>query len=284
MYRAIATALGLLLGLATAGLPQAGAAGPPMIRVEPLSAAPVVDGDASDWKDVAAQEIPVTGPLAIASVAVKAGTHGERVYFLFRWPDPQADTEHKPFVWDATSGRYVKGPQVEDRFAMQLAMDGDFDVDWFSGKSFTADMWHWKAARSNPHGLAQDKMTIIGLEPVRKAYKAQTADGRDLYIQRPSDAGDKLYTTRRYRRFEGETVPKYILSSSVSGSVADVSAKGVWQDGYWTLELSRKLDTGHDDDVRLAPGMTLPGGIAVFERSMHGHHNISETLLFELVE
>ena len=109
---------------------------------------------------------------------LKAGIHGEQVFFLFQWDDPQADTEHKPFLLDPIAGRYVTGPQREDRFAVQFAMEGDYDVDWLSGKSFRADMWQWKAARSNPLGLAHDKMTIVGLKPVRMAFKAKTEDGR----------------------------------------------------------------------------------------------------------
>ncbi len=263
------------------GLPIQGHAADQTILVVPLSAAPVVDGSGGDFEYVAAQEVPIFGPLAVSSVKVKAGIHGDRVFFLFQWADPQADTEHKPFVWDAEVGRYVAGPQREDRFAVQFAMAGDYDVNWLSGKGFKADMWHWKAARSNPLGLAHDKMTSIGLQPIKQAYKTQTEDGRPLYIQRTSDAGDKLYSTKRYRRFEQDIMPKYILHNDASGSVADVQAKGVWKDGQWTLELQRKLDTHHADDVVFTPGRAVRGGIAVFERSGEDRHNISGNLLIQ---
>ncbi len=281
MYRVAKTKIVFMAVFLALGLPVLGLAAGQTIVVAALPAAPVLDGRGDDWEGVAAQSIPVSGPLAVSSVRVKTGIHGERVFFLFQWADPQADTEHKPFVWDAEAGRYVAGPQREDRFAVQFAMAGDYDVDWLSGNSFKADMWHWKAARSNPLGLAHDKMTIIGLQPIRKTYKAQTEDGRPLYIQRTSDAGGKLYTTKRYRRYEQDTMPKYMLNKGVSGSVADVQAKGVWKDGQWTLELQRKLDTGHVDDVAFVPGRMVRGGIAVFERSGDDRHNISGNLMFQ---
>ncbi len=255
------------------------------IVIESLTTAPLVDGVDDDWRHVPPQTIAVTGPLAVSSVRAKGGIHGKRVFFLFQWADAQADILHKPFVWNEAAGRYRGGPQREDRFAIQFAIQfaisGDYDVDWFSGRRFTADMWHWKASRSNPIGLAHDKRTIVGLEPVKRAFKQPLADGRQVYVQRPGDAGGKLYRTKRYRRRSEEVMPKYVLDPSVSGSVADVTAKGVWKDGFWTLELARDLDTGHADDVVFSAGQTVPGGIAVFDRSGDDEHNISETLHFQ---
>jgi hypothetical protein len=75
-------------------------------------------------------------------------------------------------------------------------------------------------------------------------------------------------------------MPKYELSSSVSGSIADVSARGVWRDGYWTLELSRVLDTGHPDDVVLHPGRDVAGGVAIFDRSRNDDHAVSSVRVF----
>lgn len=270
-----------IIGLLMAGLLVPASASAQTITVAPLPAAPVVDGDDRDWKEKAAQTIPVTGPLFIASVTVKAGVHGDEVFFLLQWADNHADIQHKPFIWDSKAGRYVAGNLREDRFSIQFAMEGDYDVNWFSGNAYSADMWHWKAARSNPIGLAHDKMTIIGMTPVKKAYQGKTEDGQTVYIQRPGDAGGKLYTTRRYRRHDQDVMPKYVLNHSVSGSVADVSAKGVWREGQWTLELRRKLNTGHPDDVVFAPGKGVPGGIAVFDRSGDKNHNISDNLLFQ---
>ena len=79
-------------------------------------------------------------------------------------------------------------------------------------------------------------------------------------------------------------MPKYVLTPSPSGSVVDVTARGVWVDGSWRLELSRKLSTGNDDDVALPqqPDNVL-GGIAVFDRSENDDHAISATLTFEFV-
>lgn len=251
--------------------------------------APSVDGDDTDWKGVPVTVVSLhsTKPDSVVKaghVSVRGGTYGDRVFLLVEWEDDSADTVHKPWVWNRELNKYRKGPQREDRLAVQFSMDTDYSTNWRSGKAFTADTWHWKASRSNPLGLAHDKSLIVSRSKLLRAYKMPIADGNHVYISRPSDSGDKLYKTTRYRRLEKEFMPKYVLHDSPQGSVADVAARGVWSDGKWRLELSRKLSTGNDDDVELPrePGK-IAGGIAVFDRSENDDHAISDTLTFDFL-
>ncbi|MGB5742136.1 MAG: ethylbenzene dehydrogenase-related protein, partial [Sedimenticolaceae bacterium] len=212
------------------------------------------------------------------------GTHSDRVFLFVEWDDDSEDTVHKPWVWNGELNKYVKGPQREDRLAVQFSTDENYSTDWRSGEEFTADTWHWKASRSNPLGLAHDKSLVVSRSKLLRAYKLSIADGGNLYISRPSDTGDKIYKTKRYRRFDQPLMPKYLLTESPRGSVADVAARGVWSQGKWRLELSRKLSTGNADDVALPqrPG-SVAGGIAVFDHSENDDHAISDTLAFDFV-
>jgi len=261
----------------------------PTVPVYALEAAPTVDGDSADWQGMPATTLALskTRPDSVVMadrVSVRAGTHDDRVYLLIEWEDATEDTLHKPWVWDAATSKYVKGPQREDRLAVQFSNHPDYSTNWLSGAEFTADTWHWKASRSNPLGLAHDKSLNISRSKLLRAVRLEADDGNIVYIARPSDRGDKLYRTKRYRRYDQELMPKYLLNESPAGSVADVEAQGVWSDGRWRLELSRKLVTGHDDDVPLpmAPGIVL-GGIALFDRSENDDHAISETLTFDFL-
>lgn len=76
-------------------------------------------------------------------------------------------------------------------------------------------------------------------------------------------------------------MPKYIVNKNPTGSIADVKAKAIWGNGMWTLELSRKLNTGNSDDVVFQSGRALKGGIAVFNHSGNDDHNHSETINFQ---
>ena len=251
------------------------------VKVHSLASAPELDGQTKDWSSISSTNIPVSGVIDVSNIAIKMGTHANKVYLLLEWSDSTNDDQHKPFVWDAKKKKYVAGPQREDRLAIQFGMTGDYDANWFSGKTYTADMWHWKAGRSNPIGYVHDKMTVITTDPVKRAYKAKAENGKTIYIQRPGDKGSKLYKTKRYSKKEKDMMPKYILTKNPSGSIADIKAKGVWANGKWTLELERAMNTGNPDDVVFQKGKAVKGAIAVFNRSGDEKHNISETLTFQ---
>jgi hypothetical protein len=256
------------------------------ITVQPLSKAPVLDGKDDDWSDLKTTVIPLHKSIpqaktAVTEVSLKVGTFGEEVFFYAQWADLTESAQHKPFVWNDTQQKYVEGDQREDRFALEFRMAGDYSTDWFSGQSFTADMWHWKAARTNPLGSASDQRTIISRDKLLRAYEGVARDGKPLYLWRPWDAGDMLYTTKRYSQKQEAIMPKYVINPTATGSTMDVYAKGVWHDGQWHLELKRRLNTGHDDDVVFVRGQSVPGGIAIFESSNNDDHAISDVLTFQ---
>lgn len=273
------------LAVAAAGLASI-AAGPVKaepIQVAELDSAPTLDGSLLDWAGVEPVAVGLSnskpdGSSDVSSISLRVGVQGDDVYFALQWTDDSEDIEHAPFEWDESSGRYKKGPQREDRLALQFEMDGDYSADWASGNAFTADIWHWKAARTNPIGLAHDKMTVVTRQETKKAFKLEASDGSTVYISRPSDEGSKLYTSLRYGKKFEDRMPKYELAQAPSGSIADVQAKGVWADGTWTLELKRKLDTGHADDVVFVRGQAVDAAIAVFNHTGDDDHNISGTL------
>ncbi len=256
------------------------------IQVADLNFQPTIDGIVDEWAAIPATTVTLKqskpgGKSDVGAVDVRFARNENDVCFVFQWQDNTHDNQHKPYIWDEAKGKYVKGSQREDRLAVQFAMSGDYDSNWLSGKEFTADTWHWKAARSNPAGVAQDKMTIISKVKAKKSYKATADDGSTIYIQRPSDKGDKLYKTKRYATKEGEIMPKYIVATSVNGSIADVKAKGVWANNTWTLEGCRKMNTQNPDDVVFKKGQSVAGAIAVFNHSGNDDHNTSGNLLFK---
>lgn len=258
----------------------------PSIKIHPLDFTPTIDGDGSEWNKIKGVSIKLhknrnDANIKARSVLVKAGVRSDSVYFYLEWDDDSKDVVHKPWIWDEQQHKYIRGPQREDRLAMQFEISGDYDTDWFSGKEFVADMWHWKAFRSNTNNLAHDKMTTISKKKILRSVKLVGNKGKTLYISRLADKGEKLYKTKRYSRFIKPQMPKYILTSNPIGSVSDVHAKGSWKNGKWHLELTRKLNTLHPDDVKFIVGKSIRGGIAVFDHSENDQHLISDNLLFK---
>jgi hypothetical protein len=256
------------------------------IIVKGLSSPPAVDGSSDDWDDQNLTEIPLKknmtdGKSDVQSVSLMAGIYENDIYIYAHWSDSTEDIIHKPFVWDTSEERYIRGSQREDRFSIQFEIAGDYTTRWFSGKEFVADMWHWKAARTNPVNLAHDKMTVISATPMKKSYKGEAKNGKPIYIYRPSDEGDPIYYSKRYSVKESDIMPKYLFTTNPKGSVTDVKARGIWKNGKWMLELKRKMNTGHSDDVVFKKGASVKAGIGLFNSSEANDHNISEILIFQ---
>ena len=244
-----------------------------------LKAPITLDGEIDDWAGVA----PVTVPLTevgrkgggVASVEIRTAVHGDMFYMLAVWEDPEESKLHKPYRWDEASQSYKATKIGEDRFMVSLPMAGAFTDNKLDGSEFTADVWYWKSQRSNAAGLAHDKNWRVSSEPFEKAERFRGPDGNTVYLKRSSDAGDRLYSSLKYDVKEDELMPRYRVNMAARGSIADVTARGVWRDGRWYLELARKLDTGHADDAVIPAAGTIEISFAVSNGTTGGDHGVS---------
>lgn len=114
------------------------------------------------------------------------------------------------------------------------------------------------------------------------------AGGRPLYKLKagltventPYPLLDQVEQITDYGTFKaGDRIPYILfhpLDTKWGGNRDDIKGKGVWKDGRWTVEMSRKLDTGHpENDVIFKPetGKTkyYLFDAAVFDRTIKEH-------------
>lgn len=72
-------------------------------------------------------------------------------------------------------------------------------------------------------------------------------------------------------------VPERIIRDP-AGSRGDIETGAVWDNGIWTTEFSRALNTTHDDDVQFDTDLEYLFNVAAFENSRHGYeHRTSNT-------
>jgi len=243
-----------------------------------------------EWKKIEGVTLALTptvkdcdkGHLGAVDAVVKAQHTADTVAIRVSWPDATRSDTHKSFVWDEASKAYKRGSDREDRVSLMFDMGGSFSSCMLAGKVFRADVWHWKAARTGPAGLAHDKYHVYSLEPVHPKSKEFTnRAGKKVYIARPSDGGDELYSSAEAPGTKiADRVPGYAVNPAATGSIADVKAEAVHDGKGWTVTMTRKLDTGHDDDVAFKKGKSYPSAVACFDRSGDDHHS---TAGFELV-
>lgn len=241
----------------------------PSIKVD---SAPVLDGKDRDavWKSVKPQIIE--DKASGKKILLRSVYTDDRVFFLVQFPDAAQNFLHKPWVWNADEKKYESGPHREDTFVFKWnMMEEDVDLSVFSDDNYRADVWYWKANRTNPAGFADDKTQVLADSPSKKSKEKVSLTGKQRHLSRISDTGKAPYITYEPTTYEKSLVDAF-PQGGPDGSRADVNAKGVWNGGAWVVEFARDLNTGHDDDLQFDPatGKSYLFGVSIF--SLYGNH------------
>jgi hypothetical protein len=263
----------------------------PSVKVK---TAPVLDGSIQDQVWTSVTPVVITDAVAGVKILLRSVYTDDSVYFLIMFSDQAENAYHKPWIWDEAGKTYVDGPHREDTFVFKWNLeDKDVNLSNFSDDSYRADEWYWKANRSNPAGHADDKLQILSDKSTPKATETISPTGKKRYLQRLSDSGEPPYReVPRPSEFVGNLVNRY-EAEVPTGSHADVRAKGVWEAGFWFIEVARNLRTEDKLDIQFAPesGKKYLFGVSVFslygnspdesQPNRYGMGRISEPLTLE---
>ena len=276
------------------------------------------------WQQVRPVEVPVRGRGSFAEEEVMVITRvvytTDSIYFLLKWKDPTESVVKQAWKFDGQNWTHMKGD--EDRIALlfEITRIGGFatkgctvvchsppDVpskEWKLATQTAAekgDLWHWKAARSNPYHHADDGWLTVAGNPSGSyrttGRRADEGDGGDvhnetvdkarpLFMQDPSrspSAPGFLLFEEAVRIpdgtiFKAGDVITYRLPQKPDGSRSDVNAIGQYANGGWTVMLYRKLNTGHDDDVVFNPRKEYSFAMAVFNDSGDDHSKATHAM------
>lgn len=268
------------------------------------------------WDQAGEARIVLTGNGSVEGKVIEIKTKSvytkDKVFFRFEWPDK--DKSMNKNRWRFSGGQWTKIKGDEDRLGLVFEInridkfatkgcavlchnESKNEKEWYYAVSRSkerADMWHWKAVRSNPVGYTEDG--YVTTNPSKKPEEGRKRDaGNDTkaksnrttdksmpaYMQdpsKPASVPDSLLVSQAveikdYSIFnEGDEIPGYMLYTEWKGSFADVIAQGVWQDGKWTVMMERKLETGYDDDLQFNTRKKYPFGLAVFDNA-HEHNS-----------
>ncbi len=177
----------------------------------------------------------------------------------------------------------------------------------YTRKGETIDMWHWKSNRSNPVGCFDDQYVNSDKKPDQDKknwgrhgdtgsgpYKNNvSADKKTPKYMSKSNSADKYWIhesdkTPFVDNFKTGDVVAGITVAPFPPARANISAKGVWNNGVWTIEFKRKLVTTEPkakvqdvqfDDLK----KDYYFGLSVFDNSQinHIYHDKSLVMSFE---
>ncbi len=198
----------------------------------------------------------------------------------------------------------------------------------FLGPNEYGDMWHSKGARSWPAGYVDDKYVTYDTTKTEDGGRHGDASGSTFcyynnlsggvpqwmgatHDANPSALYDNSYTELPWsgtwavqgQPYDpnagwqvGDKLPKYVMKVPDAGSDrADIRIAPVWNNGYWTVEIKRALNTGHPDHdvifddlskeykfaVATIDNGTQPASSGIYP-NLHAHQGINfERLRFE---
>jgi hypothetical protein len=237
--------------------------------------APEVDGAGQDAVWAKVKPVTVKDSASGTNVLIRSVYTEDQVFFLVQFSDSAENFLHKPWVWNAAEKKYESGSHREDTFVFKWnMMDHDVNLSNFSDDDYRADVWYWKANRTNSAGYADDKSQVLAAQPIEKSTELTSTSGKARHLGRYSDAGKAAYKElKELTEYQGDLVDRY-PASTPEGSRADVHAKGTWKGGFRTVEYARALNTGHDDDLQFEPasGKGYLFGVSIF--SLYGRPHI----------
>jgi hypothetical protein len=160
------------------------------------------------------------------------------------------------------------------------------------------DVWFWLAGITNVYGFIEDRFLDDTVDPtlLKAARRRDQGDpgflknGYKTSVERiaptrptkmliegltvettPYPNIEQIQDIYSYKEFKaGDKQPFVYFYGAPTGSAADVLGHGVWKDGWWHLEISRKLNTGHRDDIVFDPGddpVYYMFGLALFDHT-----------------
>lgn len=157
----------------------------------------------------------------------------------------------------------------------------------------TIDMWHWKGVRMNPVGQIDDQYINDNTDPTvnknwGRAGDAKTSggyvnnkkNGAPEFVQ--SDLAADAVVVLDSKKIampadwsKTDRVPG-IVTSPFIGSRGDISTKGIWKEGVWTVEIRRALVTTGEhsatQDVQFNDlKKSYDFGVAIFDNSQINH-------------
>jgi hypothetical protein len=265
------------------------------------------------------------------------------IYFLVQWADPTQSLERGPWVKQA-DGSWKKSKDLdetghanafyEDKLALMWNINATgFDTKgcavtchkarggrnagiedkspgrkWTNKEGETTDLWHWKAARSNPVGQMDDQYVDATKNPAQNADWGRksndktgggyadnaSGDGKTPAFMNgtPGDA-NKYWVLDDGKApfadtFKAGDVIGGVVVAPFAGPRGNIAAKARWENGRWTLEIRRALVTqganAKTQDVQFSDlKKTYFFGVSAFDNTQlnHLYHEGANKLTFK---
>lgn len=248
------------------------------------------------------------------TIMLQAAYDNTYIYVRAEWLDSTESVLKNAWTWD---GKSFEKSGNEDRimFLFPITTNPEFSSkgcaaachntadntdEWWMGsdsEDVRYDAWHWKAARTNPVGYADDKWWGPQLDPddIESSRHGDSKEGSHYSDNRNEEKTAPLFMNGADPSSvfiilgsevvidtslltPGDVVPGYTINRP-GGSRGDIDAVGFWNNGRWVVTLRRLLDTGNADDVIFLPPKAVPFGISIVDNGGGLPHTVGPDVI-----
>jgi hypothetical protein len=181
----------------------------------------------------------------IYAVAVRAVYDNKRLAILCTWKDP------------APNGAPVRIQDFQDAIALQFSMNGNTPFLGMGDTNNPVNIWQWKAGWQQEADGEREDMS--------DSYPSMHVDTYFATSYRTAiDAGNAVSVPHRVA-VEDANARGFGTLKSQPAAGQNVSGKGVWRDGSWSVIFIRELKSKDADDVKFVVGQQVPVAFAVWD-------------------
>jgi mono/diheme cytochrome c family protein len=181
----------------------------------------------------------------VYAVAVRAVHNGKRLAILCTWKDPVFD------------GAPIRVQDFQDAMALQFSLNGNTPFLGMGDANNPVNIWQWKAGwQQEVDGNRWDMLD---------KYPAMHADTYFATSYRTAEAAGNIVAVPHRSPVEDANARGFSSLTTQPPAGQNVSGKGVWRDGSWSVIFIRTLKSKDFDDVRFEIGKPVPVAFAIWD-------------------
>jgi cytochrome b subunit of formate dehydrogenase len=273
------------------------------------------------WNEARAITAPLAGGVGFdrgrTDVVLRGLHNGNELFIKAEWDDPTESRQYMPWQKTRDGWKRLAGSRpdelfhYEDKFSMIFPTGPDeifqrfgcaayCHLDSEKGYGYKAasdqwpvDVWHWKAARTDPVGQVDDKYWAKPKpdSPKNGRFSDPKTGGGYKTNQNKDNSAPAWVSSERKRPLRGaipaelavvldnesvklvpvDKIVPGVKVAKIEGDRGDVLCESDYRDGRWTLYIRRKLETGSQFDVQFEPGGSYSFGVAAFDHTGQRH-------------
>lgn len=221
-----------------------------VLRVKKLPAGPMDHF----WESIDPVRVPLNPlwpePNQVYAVAVSAVTDGKRLAVLLQWRD------------ELPQHTAIRVQDFQDGAALQFSLSGKYGFLGMGDKENPVNLWNWKAGwQAEAEGGGAPDMDSV--------YQSMHTDAWTFTNYSTAHAAGNVTSQPHTTPIEDANAAGFGSFKSQPLAQQNVTGKGIWHDGFWSVIFVRDLRSKDAADVKFVAGKPVPVAFAVWNGEQH---------------